>query len=167
MSNSPPVGKQGVINRLWASAPFRTWLVLAAVAGGVVGLGLFTFTFAQGASYLSDDPASCINCHVMRDQYDGWGHGSHTLTYDEGIAEASMVTIGKLENTPVGTIWIAATDKGLAATSLWGDKNRFLAEVTRLTGEVPETGSNPGPFVTAAKNELDAYFRGELRDFTR
>lgn len=77
-----------------------------------------------------------------------------------------MVTIGKLENTPVGTIWIAATDKGLAATSLWGDKNRFLAEVTRLTGEVPETGSNPGPFVTAAKNELDAYFRGELRDFT-
>lgn len=77
MSNSPPDGKQGVLSRFWALAPFRTWLLLAAVIGGVVGLGVFTFAYAQGASYLSDDPASCNNCHVMRDQYDGWNHGSH------------------------------------------------------------------------------------------
>lgn len=77
MSNSPSTGKQGVFSRIWTSAPFRTWLMLAAVIGGVVGLGVFTFAFAQGASYLSDDPSSCNNCHVMRDQYDGWNHGSH------------------------------------------------------------------------------------------
>ena len=77
MSNSPPEGKQGVLSRIWALAPFRTWLMLTAVMGGIVGLGIFTFVYAQGASYLSDDPSSCVNCHVMRDQYDGWNHGSH------------------------------------------------------------------------------------------
>ncbi len=76
MSNSPPV-KQGVLKRIWAAVPFRSWLMLAAVVGGIIGLGAFTFVYAQGASYLSDDPASCNNCHVMRDQYDGWNHSSH------------------------------------------------------------------------------------------
>lgn len=41
------------------------------------GLGLFTFTYARGFSYLSNDPAACVNCHVMRDQYTGWSHSSH------------------------------------------------------------------------------------------
>ena len=77
MANSPPAGKQGVFSRISALAPFRTWLMLAAVVGGIAGLGLFTFVYAQGASYLSNDPASCVNCHVMRDQFDAWNHGSH------------------------------------------------------------------------------------------
>lgn len=77
-----------------------------------------------------------------------------------------MVTIGKLDNTLVGTIWVGATEDGLAATSLWGDERRFLAEVARLTGEAPEPTAAPGPIVTAALAQLDAYFRGELREFT-
>lgn len=28
-------------------------------------------------SYLKDNPAACINCHVMRDQYAGWLKDSH------------------------------------------------------------------------------------------
>ncbi len=35
MSNSPPAGKQGVFSRIWALAPFRTWLMLTAVIGGI------------------------------------------------------------------------------------------------------------------------------------
>jgi cytochrome c nitrite reductase small subunit len=31
----------------------------------------------HGTSYLSSDPAVCINCHIMQEQYDGWLHGSH------------------------------------------------------------------------------------------
>ncbi len=77
MSNSPPE-KQGVLKRIWTALPFRGWLMLAAVIGGIVGLGAFTFVYAQGASYLSDDPASCNNCHVMRDQFDGWQHSRAT-----------------------------------------------------------------------------------------
>lgn len=53
-------------------------LLLAGLFGGVAGLGGYTFLFAEGHSYLSDDPDACMNCHVMRDQYDGWRHGSHS-----------------------------------------------------------------------------------------
>lgn len=51
----------------------------SAVAGiGVVaGVGGYTFQYAEGLSYLSNDPAACVNCHIMRDQYDSWLKGSH------------------------------------------------------------------------------------------
>jgi cytochrome c nitrite reductase small subunit len=45
--------------------------------GTLVGSGGYTFVTAAGTSYLSDDPKACVNCHVMRDQFDGWQHGSH------------------------------------------------------------------------------------------
>jgi cytochrome c nitrite reductase small subunit len=45
--------------------------------GAVLGVGVFTFGYAQGASYLTNDPAACANCHVMREQYDGWLKASH------------------------------------------------------------------------------------------
>jgi cytochrome c nitrite reductase small subunit len=57
--------------------PLPLLLGLAALLGGLVGLGGFTFTYAQGFSYLSNDPKACVNCHVMREVYDGWNHGSH------------------------------------------------------------------------------------------
>jgi cytochrome c nitrite reductase small subunit len=47
------------------------------VLGSVFGLATFTFVYAEGGSYLSDDPAACINCHVMRPQFEGWQHASH------------------------------------------------------------------------------------------
>lgn len=47
------------------------------LVGIFVGSGVFTFFTAHGASYLSNDPAVCVNCHIMRDEYDGWNHGSH------------------------------------------------------------------------------------------
>jgi cytochrome c nitrite reductase small subunit len=52
-------------------------LAASLLLGVFLGSGVFTFFAARGDSYLSDDPAVCVNCHVMRDQYDGWLHGSH------------------------------------------------------------------------------------------
>lgn len=65
------------LSSLFQSGPFKLWLVLAAVIGGVIGLGGFTFAYAEGYSYFSDDPSACVNCHVMRDVYDGWHAGTH------------------------------------------------------------------------------------------
>jgi cytochrome c nitrite reductase small subunit len=45
--------------------------------GAALGLGLFTFSYADGASYFSNDAAACANCHVMQLQYDAWLKGSH------------------------------------------------------------------------------------------
>lgn len=54
------------------------WVILPAVAAGaVLGLGAFTFAYARGASYLTDDPEACVNCHVMREQHTGWMSSSH------------------------------------------------------------------------------------------
>ncbi|MCC7154552.1 MAG: cytochrome c nitrite reductase small subunit [Bryobacterales bacterium] len=53
------------------------FMVLAVALGAALGVGFFTFGYARGASYLSDDPAACANCHVMQEQFNGWLKGSH------------------------------------------------------------------------------------------
>ncbi len=63
--------------RLLSFVPFGVWVVVAGLLGGIVGLGGFTFTYAEGLSYFSDDPQACVNCHVMREVFEGWNHSSH------------------------------------------------------------------------------------------
>lgn len=58
--------------------PFRRLAIAAAVLTGVAGgLGVYTFVYAKGASYLTDDPQACANCHVMQDHLDAWAKSSH------------------------------------------------------------------------------------------
>ena len=53
------------------------FIVLAVLVGTAIGLGAYTFIYAKGYSYLSNDPAACANCHVMQPQYDAWVKSSH------------------------------------------------------------------------------------------
>ena len=57
------------------------FLIVIAVFFGLIGIfagaGAFTFHYAKGTSYLSNDPKACINCHVMREQYENWIRSSH------------------------------------------------------------------------------------------
>jgi cytochrome c nitrite reductase small subunit len=74
VGTGPPRGRV----RAWLMAvPMPAWFALIAILGGIAGLGSFTFLYAQGTSYLSDDPKACANCHIMREVYDGWNRGSH------------------------------------------------------------------------------------------
>ena len=52
-------------------------LLLAGSLGILAGLGVFTFTYAEGFSYFSTDPRACANCHIMNDPYDSWRKSSH------------------------------------------------------------------------------------------
>lgn len=52
-------------------------VAVAVVLGILGGLGTFTFAYGDGAAYLTNDPATCANCHVMQAQYDSWSHSSH------------------------------------------------------------------------------------------
>jgi cytochrome c nitrite reductase small subunit len=52
-------------------------LVAGTLVGVAAGLGAHTFDYAEGTSYLSNNPKACVNCHVMRDQYDAWQKSSH------------------------------------------------------------------------------------------
>jgi cytochrome c nitrite reductase small subunit len=57
----------------------RRWTVRALVllVGTVVGLGAFTFHYAEGTSYFGTDPRSCAHCHIMEPQFDAWQKASH------------------------------------------------------------------------------------------
>lgn len=59
----------------------RRGLVAVAALGALLGsfaaaVG-YTAHYASATSYLSDDPAACINCHVMNDHHAGWERGPH------------------------------------------------------------------------------------------
>ena len=66
----------------------RIWLVVAALLGVAMGIGGYTFSYAEGLSYMSTDPAACVNCHIMQSQYEAWQKASisfvtQPLTYYE------------------------------------------------------------------------------------
>jgi cytochrome c nitrite reductase small subunit len=54
------------------------WLIgIAAILGITVGVGTYTFAYARGYSYVTNDPQACANCHIMRGHYDAWTRASH------------------------------------------------------------------------------------------
>lgn len=52
-------------------------LATAILIGAAVGLGGYTFVYAKGHSYLTNDPAACANCHIMDEHYAAWQKSSH------------------------------------------------------------------------------------------
>ena len=52
-------------------------IAVAVVLGMLGGIGVFTFGYGKGASYLSSDPAACTNCHVMQGYFESWQKSSH------------------------------------------------------------------------------------------
>jgi cytochrome c nitrite reductase small subunit len=58
-------------------APYWLLLVAGIIVGILLGVGAYTFRYAEGLSYLSSDPRACVNCHIMRAQYDSWQKASH------------------------------------------------------------------------------------------
>jgi len=53
------------------------YLLLGVLAGVAAGVGLYTFWYAKGYSYLTNDPRACANCHVMQEYYDAWIKSTH------------------------------------------------------------------------------------------
>ena len=57
--------------------PYR-WGIAASLALGLaIGIGAYTFVYAKGASYMTNDPAACANCHIMDEHYSAWLKSSH------------------------------------------------------------------------------------------
>lgn len=67
-------GKRGAAR---ARRPRVPVLVLSVLVGVLLGAGAFTIAYAEGLSYLSNDPEACVNCHIMREQYNGWLTSTH------------------------------------------------------------------------------------------
>lgn len=60
------------------SSTVRLLAVGISLAFGILGgLGAFTFGYGEGTAYLTNNPASCANCHVMQSHFDSWSKSSH------------------------------------------------------------------------------------------
>ncbi len=51
--------------------------LLFTTVGIFMGVCIYTFVYAKGYSYVSDNPTACINCHVMRENFNSWNFASH------------------------------------------------------------------------------------------
>lgn len=71
------------------------WLALMVVGGLVLGSTGYTFYYARGASYLSNDPRACANCHVMQTHFDGWQKASHHAVATCNDCHAPHDLVGK------------------------------------------------------------------------
>jgi cytochrome c nitrite reductase small subunit len=78
-------------------------LLLSILVGALLGVGTDTFVYAKGASYMSDDPRACVNCHIMREQYDSWQHGPHHANATCNDCHVPHDFLGK---------WMAKTEHG-------------------------------------------------------
>jgi cytochrome c nitrite reductase small subunit len=78
-------------------------LAFVIMLGIVVGIGVFTFGYGKGASYLSNDPKGCANCHVMQGHYDSWQHSSHQ--------HVAVCNDCHLPHDPIGK-WVVKGDNG-------------------------------------------------------
>lgn len=58
--------------------PPQGWKLPVTILLGIsVGLFVFLFYVSNAYSYLSDNPKTCVNCHIMTPQYATWFHSSH------------------------------------------------------------------------------------------
>lgn len=80
-------------------------LVVGAALGVIAGVGSYTFIYAKGASYLTNDPAACANCHVMNEQYDAWLKSSHHAVAACNDCHTPHDPIGKYTTKALNGFW--------------------------------------------------------------
>ena len=80
-------------------------IAVGLAVGLLLGLGGYTFVYARGASYLTNNPDACNNCHVMREQFDGWQRSSHRTVAVGNDCHAPHTLVGKYVTKARNGFW--------------------------------------------------------------
>lgn len=64
-----------IIKSFFPPARWRVPVIL--LLGTICGMGGYIFYVSKAWSYLSDEPKTCVNCHIMRPEYVTWSRSSH------------------------------------------------------------------------------------------
>jgi cytochrome c nitrite reductase small subunit len=104
-------------------------IFLGCSLGAAIGVGAYTFVYAKGASYLTNDPAACANCHIMQEYYEGWIRSSHRSSAVCNDCHTPAGFIGKYATKASNGFW-----HSFAFTTGWhpdplriGPRNREIA----------------------------------------
>jgi cytochrome c nitrite reductase small subunit len=105
-------------------------VILAVTIGIAVGIGAYTFVYARGGSYLTNDPNACANCHIMREQLDGWTASSHRSVAVCNDCHAPHSIVGKYVTKAVNGFWhsFAFTSGRFPEPITIGPRNRAVTE---------------------------------------
>jgi cytochrome c nitrite reductase small subunit len=81
-------------------------LTIVAIAIGLAtGIGVYTFVYAKGYSYMSNNPLACANCHIMNEQFDGWQKSSHKAVATCNDCHTPHDFIGKYATKASNGFW--------------------------------------------------------------
>jgi methylated-DNA-[protein]-cysteine S-methyltransferase len=75
-----------------------------------------------------------------------------------------LIKYGKLDNSPLGAIWIAISDDGLKAVEIGGDGQAFAASFAGSAVD-PGTVRQDDDVIAPVANQLREYFEGQRRRF--
>jgi cytochrome c nitrite reductase small subunit len=101
--------------------------------GVMAGAGLFVLHISRAASYLSDAPEACTNCHVMATQYATWQHSSH--------ARVTTCNDCHVPHTSLPAHWAFKAKDGLWHSTVF--TMRWEPQVIRLSkGAIPVVEEN-------------------------
>jgi cytochrome c nitrite reductase small subunit len=89
----------------WLVSPSAVAIGIAVLVGLAVGVGAFTFVYAKGGSYLTNDPRACVNCHVMREQFDGWVASSHRAVAACNDCHTPPGAVGRYATKAINGFW--------------------------------------------------------------
>ena len=83
----------------------KLMVVAASALGLAVGLGAFTFGYARGYSYLTNDPSACANCHVMTEHFAAWTKSSHRTVATCNDCHTPHTLVGKYMTKAKNGFW--------------------------------------------------------------
>ncbi len=66
---------KGTIRKIIPPSGWRA--PVAILTGAMFGLLFYGFYASRAYSYISDDPKTCVNCHIMAPEYSTWAHSAH------------------------------------------------------------------------------------------
>ena len=105
-------------------------IFLGTVMGLAIGVGTYTFVYARGYSYMTDNPEACVNCHIMQDQYSGWIKSSHRSVAVCNDCHTPPGLIGKYATKARKGFW-----HSYYFTTGWFDDNIHITQAGRDVAE--------------------------------
>ena len=82
---------KSMLENFLACMSYKQKVALSLLCGIIVGLtGLFLYLLRIHTYIVGDDPAACINCHIMSPYYATWSHSAHTTCNDCHVPNNNM-----------------------------------------------------------------------------